>query len=76
MKGFREVEVQLHVFLASALDGGEWTASGPYPGERTPGALWTEGWAGSTAGLDAVVNEIIKSPWIRFGRNQSWSITR
>jgi hypothetical protein len=34
------VEVQLHAFLTSALDGGEWSASRPdrfTPKERVPG---------------------------------------
>jgi hypothetical protein len=30
MKGVGGVEVQLHSFLTSALDGGEWSASRPY----------------------------------------------
>jgi len=40
------VEVQLHA-LASALDGGEWSAS-------RPDTHWTEGWVEPRAGLDAV----------------------
>jgi len=38
-KTYRGVEVQLHVFLTLALDGGEWSASRPGHftlGERTP----------------------------------------
>jgi len=34
MKGCVGVEVQLHAFLTSALDGGEWSA--PRPGRFTP----------------------------------------
>jgi hypothetical protein len=39
MKKYWGVEVQLHVFLISALDGGEWSAShhGRFtPGEKAP----------------------------------------
>jgi hypothetical protein len=34
MKTYGEVEVRLHVFLTSALDGGEWITS--RPGRLTP----------------------------------------
>jgi hypothetical protein len=27
MKTYREVEIQLYIFLTSVLDGGEWSAS-------------------------------------------------
>jgi hypothetical protein len=47
-------KVQLHSFLNSAVDGGEWAASDPgraFPsGERTPD---TGGWVGHRPGLDA-----------------------
>jgi hypothetical protein len=39
VKVYRVVEVKLHSFLTSALDGGEWSASYPShfnPGERIP----------------------------------------
>jgi hypothetical protein len=39
-----------HVFLTSALVGGEWSVSPP--GERAPGAHWIGGWVGSRTGLD------------------------
>jgi hypothetical protein len=41
--------------LTSALDWGEWSASGPaatYPRERTPGTHLIEGWVDLRAGLD------------------------
>jgi hypothetical protein len=44
-------------FLASALDGGEWSASllGRFtPEERAPGAHWLGGWVDSRVDLDAV----------------------
>jgi hypothetical protein len=53
-------EVQLHAFLTSAIDGGEWSASRPYrftPTERAPGTHWYP-----RAGLDAVVKRKIPSP--------------
>jgi hypothetical protein len=51
--------------LASALDGGEWSASrsGRFiPRERAPGTHWIRGWAGPRAVLDAVVKRKIPSP--------------
>jgi hypothetical protein len=39
--------VQTHVFLNSALVGGEWSASSPgrfTPGERAPSIHWIGGW--------------------------------
>jgi hypothetical protein len=39
-------------FLASALVGGEWSAS--CPGRFTLGAPWIVGWVGPRVGLDAV----------------------
>jgi hypothetical protein len=40
MKAYGEVDVQIHIFLTSALAGGEWSASWPRrftPGESAPG---------------------------------------
>jgi hypothetical protein len=53
------------IFLTSALDGGEWSASLPghfTPRERAPGTHWIGGWMGSRAGLDAVVKREIPIP--------------
>jgi len=39
MKAYRGVEVKLHIFLASAVDGSEWSASRSsyfYPKEKAP----------------------------------------
>jgi hypothetical protein len=55
MKTYGGVDVQIHVFLTSALVGGEWSASHPglfTPGERAPGTHWIEGWMDPRAGLD------------------------
>jgi hypothetical protein len=56
----------LHVFLTSALDRAEWSASHPCrvnPRERAPGGTnWRVGWVGLRAGLDPVVNKKIPSP--------------
>jgi hypothetical protein len=44
-------------FLTLALDGGEWSASGPYfftPRVRAPDYNWIGGWVGPRAGLDVV----------------------
>jgi hypothetical protein len=50
--------------LTSALDGGEWSASGPghfTSRERAPGTHWIGGWVGPRAFLDAVVKRKISS---------------
>jgi len=47
MKVYWGVDVCLHAFLTSELDGGEWSASRPghfTPRERTPGTHWLGGW--------------------------------
>jgi hypothetical protein len=58
MKTYGEVDVWIHVFLASAaLVGGEWSASRPsrfIPGERAPGTHWIGGWVCPRNGLDDV----------------------
>jgi hypothetical protein len=44
-----------HIFLTSALVGGEWSTSRPgrfTPGERAPGTHWIAGWVDLRAGLD------------------------
>jgi hypothetical protein len=57
MKAYGGVNVQIHVFLNSALEEGKWSASRPCrftPGERAPGTHWVGGWVGPRVGLDAV----------------------
>jgi len=65
MKTFEVVEVQLHAFLTSALDGGEWSTSrlGRFTsGERAPGTHRIGGWMDPRAGLVAVVKRKIPQP--------------
>jgi hypothetical protein len=60
MKTYWGVEVYLHAFLNSALDGGEWSASRPGRftlRERAPGTHWIGVWVGFRAVLDAVFHE-------------------
>jgi hypothetical protein len=55
MKVYGGVNVQIHIFLTSALAAGEWSASRPgrfAPGERAPGTHWIGGWVDPRAGLD------------------------
>jgi hypothetical protein len=59
MKAYGGVDVWIHVFLTSALVGGEWSASRPgrfIPGERAPGTHWIGGWVDLRIGLDDVEN--------------------
>jgi hypothetical protein len=57
MKAYGEVDVQIHIFLTSALVGGEWWASRSgrsTRGEKAHGTHWIGGWVGPRAGLDNV----------------------
>jgi hypothetical protein len=66
MKTYCGVGVQLHAFLTSALDGGEWSATRPgrfTPKDRALGAHWIESWVGPRAVPDAVVKRKIPSCW-------------
>jgi len=58
------VELQIHAFSTSVLDGGEWSASraGHFtPAVRVPGTHWIGGWVSRRAGLDAVAMRKKKS---------------
>jgi hypothetical protein len=57
MKAYGVVDIYIHIFLTSALAGGEWSAShsGRFtPGERTPGTHLIGDWVDPGAGLDDV----------------------
>jgi hypothetical protein len=59
------LDVQIHVFLTSALVGGEWSTSllGRFtPGERTSGTHWIGGWVDPTMILDDEENRKISKP--------------
>jgi hypothetical protein len=65
MKAYWGVGIQLHAFLTSIQDGGEWSASRPgrfTPRERAPGTHWIGGWVGPRAVLNKVVKRKIPSP--------------
>jgi hypothetical protein len=58
MKAYGGVDVQIHIFVTSAVAGGERLASRPgrfTPGERTRGTHWIGDCVGPRAGLDNVV---------------------
>jgi hypothetical protein len=57
MKVYGGVDAYIHIFLTSALAGGEWSASRPgcfIPWERAPGTHWIGAWVGPRAGFDNV----------------------
>jgi hypothetical protein len=58
MKAYGLMRVYIHIFLTSALVGGEWSASRPgllNPGERAPYTSWIGGWLNPRAGLKELV---------------------
>jgi hypothetical protein len=57
MKAYGGVDVQVHIFLTSALVGGEWSASRPdrfIPKDRAPVTHWIGSCVGPSADLDGV----------------------
>jgi hypothetical protein len=57
MKAYGGVDVKIHIFLTSALVGGEWSGSRPgrfTPGERAPGIHLIGGWVDPRAALNDV----------------------
>jgi hypothetical protein len=64
MKAYGRVDVHIHIFLTSVLDGGEWSASPPSrctPRERASGTHWVDPRA---AGLDDVEFVLILSNFL------------
>jgi hypothetical protein len=62
MNMYLGVEVYLHEFLTSVIDGGEWPASLPgrfTSGENCSWYHWTGGWVGT---MDAVAKRKISLP--------------
>jgi hypothetical protein len=61
MKVYGGVDVEIHIFLTSALVLGEWSAS--RPGRCTTGeSHWIGGWVGPRAGLDDVKRTFLALP--------------
>jgi hypothetical protein len=52
MKAYGRVDVQIHIFLTSALAGGE--RSDSRPSHFIQGTHWTGGWVDHRAGLEDV----------------------
>jgi hypothetical protein len=64
MKTCGGMAIQIHVFLTSALVGGEWSASRLRrftPGERAPGTHWIGSWVGPRTGLGVVIFSISRN---------------
>jgi hypothetical protein len=65
MKAYRGVDVEIHMFLFSALAGGEWSASRLCrltPEERAPDTHWIGGWVDPRAGLDDLETKFLSLP--------------
>jgi hypothetical protein len=81
MKPYGGVDIQIHIFLTSALVGGEWPASRPgrfTPGKRDPGTHLIGDCVDPRAGLDDVKErkflillELELRPLSRLARSQS-----
>jgi hypothetical protein len=57
MKTYGGMDVQTHVFLTSAVGGGEWSASRTgllTPGKRAAGTRWIGGWVVPRTDLDGM----------------------
>jgi hypothetical protein len=57
MKVYGGVDIYIHIFLTSALVGGEWSAS--RPSHFTPSTHWIGGWVCPRTGLDDVKRKIL-----------------
>jgi hypothetical protein len=75
MKTYGGVDVQIHIFLTSALVGGEWSNSRPgryIPGERAPGTHWIGGWLDFKASLD----DLEKRKFLTLTGLELWTLGR
>jgi len=67
------VDVEFHIFLTSALDGGEWSTSRPgrfIPRETAFCTDWIGDCVGPRVGLDTVVKRKIPSPFRDLNHDQ------
>jgi hypothetical protein len=65
MEAYEGVDPQIHIFLISALVGGEWSASRPgrfTPGEAALGTHLIGGWVHPKAGLDVEKRKFLTLP--------------
>jgi hypothetical protein len=65
MKVYEGVDVWIHIFLTSALAGGEWSVSCPgrfTPRESAPSTHWTGGWVDPRASLDDIEKKKFMTP--------------
>jgi hypothetical protein len=79
MKAYGGVDLEIHVFLTSAVVGEEWSVSRPgrfIPGERAPGTHWLGGWVSPIGGLDAAEKrKFLTLPGLELGPASSQSPT-
>ena len=64
------VEVQLHSFLTSVLDGGEWSTS--HPGGFNPWIHWRWRWVGLRTGLDDFDKNFLPLPGLNAGLSSQY----
>jgi hypothetical protein len=88
MKAYGGVDIYIHIFLTSALAGGEWSAS--RPSRFNPGTHLIGSWVDPRAGLDDVekiqflpyrnsnsypsVAQPVASRYTDYGNNEKWQI--
>jgi hypothetical protein len=64
MKTYGGVDVEIHIFLTSALVGDEWSVSRTYrftPGKEPPVTHFIGGWVDPRAGLDGTKDTTMNS---------------
>jgi hypothetical protein len=70
------VDVEIRIFLTSALVGGQWSASRPSrfsPGKTAPGTHWIGGWVDPRTSLDEVEK---KDSWPYRDSNSELSVVQ